>query len=441
MVAACTLLTALAPVTSGAADSETIESYTLSNGLEVVVIPNHRVAAVSQMVWYRIGAADDPLGKSGLAHFHEHNMFLGTKKHKAGEYSNIIARNGGQENAFTGYDATSYYINISKDKLPLAMELESDRMNDLMPTDADVKKEKQVIIEERRMRIENNPQALLAEQMNAALFRNHPYHWPVIGWMHEMEVLNEADVLAFHKRWYHPNNAVLIISGDVTLAEVKPLVQKYYGSLPKVAVPARVWNSEPPQISPRHLVLHHKNVKQPSLHRIYMAASLGWGNKDTALPLFVLSNAMGEGKTCRLYQSLVVDQKLATDVDINYNGFTLGPSEFEIDMVPEQGIAAEVLEKALDKEIAKIVAEGFSDSDIARAKTQLKAETVYARDGLTAMARIMGWIRMVGLNVDYFTRWPNMIDAVTAEQVKSAAKDTLQANQSVTGFLLPEGEP
>lgn len=422
-------------------DPAAIESFTLPNGLEVVVIPNHRVPAVSQMLWYKIGAADDPPGKSGLAHFHEHTMFLGTAKHKAGEYSGIVARSGGQENAFTGYDATSYYITIAKDKLPLAMELEADRMRDLKPSDDAMAKEKQVIIEERRLRIENNPEALLDEQMNAALFRNHPYHWPVIGWMSEMEGLTKDDVLAFHRQWYHPNNAILILSGDITMAEAKPLVEKYYGGLPKVAVPPRHWNAEPPQNSERHLVMHHKNVKQASLHRNYIASSLQSGNKDQALAIFVLANVMGEGKNSRLYQSLVIDQKLATSVDVGYNGFTLGPAQLELDIVPEAGVDLGVLEKALDKEIAAIVKGEFSESEITRAKTLLKAETIYARDGLTGMARIMGWIKITGLSTDYFTRWPQLIDGVTAQQLRQAAKDTLIPTDSVTGLLLPEEQP
>jgi len=415
-----------------------VESFTLANGLEVIVISNHRVPAVSHMVWYRIGAGDDPRGKSGLAHFHEHTMFLGTARHKAGEYTDVIARNGGQENAFTGYDATSYYINIAKDKLPLAMELEADRMRALTPTDDAMVKEKQVIIEERRMRIENNPEALLSEQMNATLFRNHPYHWPVIGWMHEMEGLTKEDVLAFHRTWYHPNNAILIVSGDVTAAEVKKLAQTYYGDLPEVALPQRHWNAEPPQNSERRLVMHHPNVKQPAWYRNYAASSVAYGKKDETLPLFVLAEALGEGKTSRLYQTLVVDQKLATGVEVEYNGFTLGPSQLEISIVPEHGVDLAVLETALDKELERVAREGFSETELARARNLLKSETIYARDGLTSMARIMGWIRMSGLDKDYFTRWPQLIEAVTPQQVAAAAKDTLQRNQSVTALLLPE---
>lgn len=421
-----------------AAEAPKIESFTLANGLEVIVIPNHRVPAVSHMIWYRIGAADDPPGKSGLAHFHEHLMFLGTEKYKAGEYSDIVARSGGQENAFTGYDATSYYIDIAKDKLPLAMELEADRMRGLKTPDENATHEKQVIIEERRMRIENNPGALLAEQINAALYRNHPYHWPVIGWMHEMEGLTKADAIKFHQRWYHPNNAILIISGDVTAAEVRPLAQQYYGDLPSAPIPARRWGQEPPQLGERRITLHHKNVKQPIWSRTYIAPSVAYGNKDEALPLFLLSQMLGEGKTARLYQSLVVEQKIATDVDVDYSGFNLGPAEFEITVVPEQGVNLETLEKTVDKELAKLLAGSFTDSEMARAKTQLRAETIYARDGLASMARIMGWIRIAGLDKDYFTRWPEMIDGVTPQQVLQAAKDTLQMNQAVTSLLLPE---
>lgn len=432
------MVIALLAVPLSAMAAPGIESFTLDNGLEVIVIPNHRVPAVSHMIWYRIGAADDPPGVSGLAHFHEHTMFLGTWKYKAGEYADIIARHGGEQNAFTGYDATSYYVNIAKDQLPLIMELEADRMRGLNPTDESMKNEKEVIIEERRMRIENNPQALLDEQVNAALFRHHPYHTPVIGWMHEMQILSKAEVLKFHQAWYHPNNAILIVSGDITAAELKPLAQRYYGGLPRTKIPSRHWNEEPPQNNARRIVMHHKNVKQPSWERSYMAASLGYGKKEQALPLTVLAQLLGGGKTSRLYQSLVVDQKLASDVDAGYDAFTLGPAQFHLRVVPADKIDLAVIEKAVDKELDKLLAGPIASDELTRAKTLLKAEAIYARDGLTSMARIMGWVRMVGLDKDYFNRWPGMIEAVTTAQISDAAKATLQMNQSVTGLLLPE---
>ncbi|NBO19130.1 MAG: insulinase family protein [Proteobacteria bacterium] len=438
------LLTGLmlfAALPAHAAEPEPIAQFVLENGLEVIVIPNHRVPAVSHMLWYRVGAADDPPGKSGLAHYHEHLMYQGTQTMKSGEYSKTIAAQGGQENAFTGHDATSYYVNISKDKLPLAMRLEADRMRALLPLEADVAKEKEVILEERRQRVENNPGALLSEQVNAAMFRNHPYHVPVIGWMHEMQGLTLADVQEFHRRYYHPNNAMLIVSGDVTPAEVKQLAQEYYGPLPKAEVPPRHWLEEPPQNAPRRIALSHPNVRQPSWSRDYYAPSVAYGGKEKSLPLMLLSQLLGGGKTSRLYQALVLKQKVATQVDVDYNGFSLGPAQFSIGAVPAQGVDLAALEKAVDAELAGLLKGDIGDKELARAKTLLKAETIFARDGLSNMANIMGWVRICGLDADYFTRWPQLIDAVSAEQVKAAAKDVLKLNAAVTSELLPEARP
>ncbi|NBX03115.1 MAG: insulinase family protein [Alphaproteobacteria bacterium] len=313
--------------TASAQSVPVVEHFTLRNQLEVYVIPNHRIPAISHMMWYRIGAADDPQGKSGLAHYHEHMMFKATKKLKTGEYSDIIARHGGQQNAFTGYDATSYYVDIAKEKLPLVMDLEADRMRGLRPSDEDASKEKDVIIEERRMRTDNNPAALLSEQVNAALYRHHPYHLPVIGWRHEMETLTKNDALDFHEKYYHPNNAILIVSGDITAAELKPLAEKYYGNLKPAKIPTRRWNQEPPQLGARRITLHHENVKQPIFARSYATDSMGYGKKENALPLFVLSQVLAGGRSSRLYQSLAVEQKIATAVDANYNPFAMGPAE------------------------------------------------------------------------------------------------------------------
>lgn len=442
LVAGCWGLVAAFAVSVGAvwAASEpqsSTESFTLANGLEVIVIPNHRVPAVSHMMWYRVGAADDPVGKSGLAHYHEHVMFLGTQKVKRGEYTRQIAEQGGDENAFTGYDATSYYVNIAKEHLGLAMELEADRMGALAPVEKDVVNERDVIIEERRLRIENNPNALLSEQVNAALYRNHPYHVPVIGWMKEMEGLTLADVQDWHAKYYHPNNAILILSGDVTAAEVKPMVEKYYGALPKAPIPARVWKEEPPQNVERRVVMRHANVKQESWYRDYAASSVAYGKKEEALPLFLLSQLMGGGKTSALYTALVVEQKIASSVDVDYSGFTIGPAEFSFSVTPAPGVTPAVVEAAVDKVIAKVLKDGFTAEDIARAKTLLKAETLYARDGLGNMGRVMGTVRICGLDKDYFTRWPQLVEAVSAQQIMDAAKDTLVATHAVTAELLP----
>ncbi len=414
-----------------------VEQFMLANGMEVIVLPNKRVPAVAHMMWFRVGSADDPLGKSGLAHYHEHMMFKGTRNYKPGEYADIIARHGGQQNAFTGHDATSYFVNIAKEQLPLVMQLEADRLRGLTPTDEDATKEKQVIIEERRERVENNPQALLDEQMNALLYRHHPYRIPVIGWMHEMEGLSKKDTLDFHTAYYHASNAILIVSGDITAAELKPLAEKYYGSLPKMPTPSRQWVSEPPQRAPRHITLAHQNVKQPQWSRIYSTSSFNVGDTKKALPLFLVSQLLGGGKTSHLYRTIVMEKKLASAVDTSYNGFSTGPAEFSITAIPESGVTLEALGKAIDQEIATVLSASFADADIVRAKTLLKAESVYARDGLSGMARIMGWVRMAGLSADYFSKWDSMIDAVTAAEIKDAATHALNENASVTGWLLP----
>jgi zinc protease len=422
------------------AHSQNIESFSLANGLEVIVIENHRVPAVSHMLWYRVGAADDPQGKSGLAHYHEHIMFQGTEALKTGEYSKTIAAQGGQENAFTGHDATSYYVNIAKEQLGLAMKLEADRMRGLKPADADVAKEKDVILEERRLRIENQPDALLAEQVNAALFRHHPYHTPVIGWMHEMQGLTGQDVMDFHAKYYHPNNAILIVSGDVTAAEVKALAQTYYGDLPKADVPPRRWAEEPPQIAARRVTLEHVNVRQASWSRRYAVSSLSYGNKELALPLHVVAQLLGGGKTSWLYQSLVLKQKIAAAVDVDYNGLAIGPSQFTISVTPVEGVSLVAIEKAVDAELAAFLKQEPDAKKLARAKTLLKAEAIFARDGLSGMAHIMGWVRMCGLDKDYFTRWPELVEAVTTKQVMDAAKASLVMESSVTAELLPKAE-
>ncbi len=418
-----------------------VESFSLKNGMEVIVIPNHRVPAVSHMLWFRIGSADDPPMQSGLAHYHEHMMFKGTEKFRQGQYESLIAAQGGQQNAFTNYDATGYYVNIAKDKLPLAMELEADRMRGLKPDPKEALKEREVIMEERRMRTDNNPQALLSEQMNAALFLNHPYHTPVIGWMHEMAGLKPEDVLAFHKKYYHPDNAILVISGDTSAAEIRPLAEKYYGSLPKRAVPERIWKEEPPARTERHLTLKHANVKQPIWERSYLAPSLVHGDTQHAFPLMVLAQVLGAGRTGILYQELVVKQQLATSISAQYGGFSRGPDQFAINAVPAANVSPEKLEAAINALLDQTLKQGIPVEAVIRAKSLLKAEAIYAREGLQPMAYLMGMLRILGLEKDMFTKWPELIEAVTPEQVQEAAKAVLKPEASVTGLLLPaEGE-
>ena len=287
------------------------QSFTLENGLQVVVVTNRRAPIVNHMVWYKVGAADEEPGKSGLAHFVEHLLFKGTKNMKPGEFSELIARNGGRENAFTSYDYTGYFQTIASDRLELMMKHEADRMANLVLTDELVLPERDVILEERRTRVDNEPSGQLFEMARAALFMNHPYGISIIGWEHEMQQLTTEDALAFYERWYAPNNAVVVISGDVSLEEVRPLAEKYYGALEARPVPERVRPQEPKQMAPRRVTLTSPRVRQPSLSITYLAPSYNRGETQHAYALQVLSEIMGGGSVSRLYSSLVVEQGVA----------------------------------------------------------------------------------------------------------------------------------
>ncbi len=416
-----------------------IETFQLRNGMEVVLYANHNVPAVTHMLWYKVGSGDDYPGRSGLAHYNEHMMFQGTETTNSGDFLKAVSDRGGRANAFTGHDYTAYYVTIAKEHLPLVMQMEADRMLHLAPTQDNFTKEREVIIEERRSVIENQPSALLSEEMQALLFRNHPYGTPNIGWMHEMQALSRADVLAFHKEFYHPANAVLVVSGDITRAELEALAEKNYGSLPAGTAAKRVWNSEPPQRGPRRTELRHENVREPEFSRVYMAPSSSGSEDDKkkVLPGFILSQILGGGSSSRLYQSLVVKQKLATSVSVSYDGLSIGPGEVSIDARPAPGVTLQQLEAALDKELDEFSGSKITDEELARAKTLLKAETIYARDGVEGMARMLGTLIAQGLPTSYFLEWPSMVDRVTAEEVMQSAGAMLDRNASVTGYLIP----
>jgi len=437
IAAAMALFAMWAPSAVCAADVA-IQSFTLKNGMEVVLLENHRVPAVTHMLWYRVGGADDYPGRSGLAHYNEHMMFQGTDKIKGGEFSHRVVSHGGRENAFTSRDYTGYYVSIAKEHLPMVMAMEADRMLHLAPTKENFAKERQVIIEERRMSIDNQPAALLAEEMQAMLYRNHPYHTPLIGWMHEMEALSREDVLAFHKQFYHPANAVLVVAGDITHKELEALAEKYYGTLSAGEKYVRHWRSEPPQRASRHISMTHVNVNEPQLTRSYVAPSVNTQDKAQVMPLYLLAQILGGGESSRLYQSLVVNQKIATNVDVGYNGLSIGPGQMEISAIPAEGVTLPALEAAIDKEIILVTKELQSDDMLARAKTLLKADVVYARDGMESIARLEGMFLMAGLPVDYINQWPSLIDNVTAEDMRKAAGTVFDPANSVTGYLLPE---
>jgi zinc protease len=414
------------------------ETFTLPNGLLVVAIPNHRAPIVTQMVWYRIGAADEVPGKSGIAHFLEHLMFKGTKAVPAGEFSKIVARNGGRDNAFTSYDYTAYFQNIARDRLELVMKLESDRMAHLTLTDKVVLPERDVILEERRSRIDNNPSSRLREQMQAALYLNAPYHRPTIGWEHEMAGLTTKDAIDWYRRYYAPNNAVLIVAGDITMAELKPLAEKYYGPIPARPVPPRVRTQEPPPEVARRVELKDARVRQTTLSRIYLAPSYVTGEKQYADALQVLAEVFGGGVTSRLHKALVLDKPLATSAGAYYDPDAIGLTQFGVSAALRPDAKLEDLEPALDAEIKRILDGGVTADEVERAKTRLRAAVVYARDSLQTGARAIGEALTTGTSIEQVETWPSRIAAVTPEEVTAAARLVFREEGSVTGVLLPK---
>lgn len=414
------------------------ETFTLANGMQVVVVPNHRAPIVVHMVWYRVGAADDPSGKSGIAHFFEHLMFKGTKTVPPGEFSKIVARNGGNDNAFTTHDYTAYYQKVARDKLELVMRLEADRMSNLVLTDKEVLPERDVVLEERRSRTDNSPAAQLYEQARAALFLNHPYRIPVIGWKEELEKLSTADALHFYRTHYVPNNAVLVVAGDVTAKQLRPLAEKYYGVIPRGHDVQRARAAEPVHRAARVVRMESPRVGQPSWSRSYTAPSYANNSGNDAYALQVLAEILGGGATSRFYRKLVVEQGIAASAGAWYSPDGLDFGGFGVSATPRPGGDYRKAAAALEAEIALLLKDGVTEKEVARAKTNMQSSAIYARDSLRAGPNIFGRALATGRKVEDVEAWPEHIDAVTTDQVNAAARRVLKEANSVTSILLPK---
>ncbi len=413
------------------------QTFTLDNGLQVVVLPDHRAPVVTHMVWYRVGSADEPPGKSGIAHFLEHLMFKGTAKIPPGDFSKIVARIGGNDNAFTSYDYTAYFQRVAVDVLPQVMEMEADRMANLQLTDRVVLPERDVILEERSSRTDNNPAALFGEQISAAQYLSHPYGRPVIGWRHEIEKLTTDDALAHYRRHYGPDNAVLVVAGDITANALKPLAEKYYGPMQRRGIPPRLRPQEPPQLAARRLEMSDARVPQPSWQRAYLAPSFNHPGDGDPYALEVLSEILGGGATSRMYRALVVEQGLASHASAGYQSGALDDGEFSLQVLPRNGHSVETAEKAVDAELEKLVRDGVTTEEVDRAKKQLVAAAVYAQDNQQTMAQIFGEALATGHSIDDVVAWPDKIALVTRARVNAAAREVFRIEKSVTGILLP----
>ncbi|MEM6480351.1 MAG: pitrilysin family protein [Pseudomonadota bacterium] len=415
-----------------------VSSFTLDNGMDVVVIEDNRAPVVVHMVWYRAGSADEDPGVSGIAHFLEHLMFKGTDTLDPGEFSAIVARNGGRDNAFTSYDYTAYFQRVATDRLELMMQLESDRMVNLQLAPNDIVSERGVIIEERNQRVENNPSGLFREQMNASQYLNHRYGTPIIGWQHEMSVLDMDDALAFYDKFYAPNNAILVVAGDVSPETVRELAETHYGTIPSNPdLPERLRPQEPRQLAERRLNFTDPRVSEPYLARSYLAPERDRDSQEDAAALTVLAELLGGGNTSVLNEKLQFESRTAVYASAYYRGSTLDDTTFNLYVVPAEGVELADAEKAMDDVIAEFLETGVDPEHLERIKMQIRASEIYVRDDVRSLANRYGGALSIGLTVEDVQAWPETLSAVSEEDIMAAAQSLFADNRnSVTGYVL-----
>ena len=424
------------------AAGDAVSTYTLDNGMDVVVIEDHRAPAVVHMVWYKAGSADEWRGSSGVAHFLEHLLFKATDTLEAGEFSKVVAANGGTDNAFTSFDYTGYFQRVAADRLGLMMQMEADRMVNIRLTEEDILTEREVIIEERNQRVENDPGALFREQRRAALYMNHPYGTPIIGWRHEMEELDLEAAMAFYDLHYSPNNAILIVAGDVNPDEVLELAREHYGPIPaNPEIGERNRVREPVHLSERRMIFRDARVAQPYVIRTYLAPERDPGAQEKAAALTLLAEVLGGGQTSVLTQKLQFESNTAVYAGSWYSGTSLDDTSFGLVVVPSQGVTLEEAEAEMDRVVAEFIEEGVDQDQLDRIKFQLKAQQIYARDSANQLARRYGGALTSGLTVEDVQAWPDILQAVTGEDIIAAAQEVFDRKKSVTGYLMgPEAE-
>jgi zinc protease len=394
---------------------------TLANGMRVIVKEDRRAPTVVHMVWYRVGAMDEVDGTSGVAHVLEHMMFKGTKNLKSGEFNKRVAAAGGRDNAFTSLDYTAYFQQVPKEKLGEMMALEADRMNNLIVDPKEFEKEIKVVMEERRLRTDDKPQALVYETLMSAAFQAHPYRRPIIGWMNDLENMSAEDVRDWYQRWYGPNNAYLTVVGDVDKDEVFRLAEKHYGKLPKRALPMRKPQAEPPQTGMRRVSVKAP-AKLPYVLMAFKAPELRDIEKDRdVFALEVLAGILDGHDAARFAKNLVRGSKIAVSAGAGYDNTVRGESMFLLDGTPAEGRTVAELEQALRAEVERVRREGVSPEELARVKTQVVAAQVYKRDSMMAQAMEIGGYEAAGIDWSKIDRILEQIRSVTAEEVQAVA--------------------
>lgn len=415
-------------------------TFTLANGLQVVVLPNHRAPVVTQMIWYRAGSADEPQGHTSIAHFLEHLMFKGTAKYPGGEFSALVSRVGGEENAFTSYDYTGYYQSVAPYYLEDIMLREADRMENLILNDSVISPERQVIIEERRMRTDNSPSAMLAEEARATLYLNSPYRNPVIGWKQEMEQLTRDDAIAFYNRFYTPNNAVLMLAGDVTPDRARALAVAIYGKVrQRSETPPRIRPQEPESRTLREVTMRDPRVTQASYQQYWVVPSYHNARPGEAEALDLLAEILGGGNRSRLYRRLVVEKGIAAAAGSGYQGMTVDDGMFYVYGMPRGGAGLEELRAAVNAEIVDIIRHGISENELEQARRRFIKAMIFSRDSPSGLAQIYGAALATGQTIENVNKWSDRLKSVKAADVRTVAERYLLPERGVVSRLLPPG--
>jgi zinc protease len=429
---------AFAVAADGAKAGPRVVEYTLGNGLQLLVIPDHRAPVVTQIIWYKVGAADEPPGSSGIAHFLEHLMFKGTEAIPGAQFSKIVARNGGEDNAFTNHDVTAYFQRVAKDRLPTVMAMEADRMANLRLSVEDVTTERNVILEERRTRVDNDPSSILQEQMMAALYTNHPYGIPIIGWSHEIAALDREDALAFYRRFYAPNNALLVIAGDVEPAEVRKLAEETYGKLPPHrSLNGRSRPKEPEHSTPVKVELEDPRAGRMTVQRYYLTPSYATAKPGEAEALDLLMRIAATGSISRLYRRVVIEQKKAASAGGWYSDSGLDGGRVGFYAIGAEKVTPAEIEAAIDGVVAELRETGVTQAELDRARSAYLAEFIYTQDSQSRMARHYGWRLATGMTVADVEAWPERLKQVTVDDIRDVARKYLVEKNSVTGILVP----
>jgi zinc protease len=433
LILAFLLVVAVLPVAGSHAAEPAVLATTLDNGLRVLLLEDHRSPIVSFQVWYRVGSRNEHRGATGIAHFLEHLMFKGTPTHGLGQFAQLVERNGGQNNAFTTQDVTTYFVNITADKLDLVVDLEADRMRNLLLDPGQIDSERQVVIEERRTRTEDDPDGFLSEAVNAISFKAHPYGQPTVGWMEDITRITPAEIRAFYNTYYVPANAIVVAAGDFKAAALLETIKRRFGAIPRAAVPPPVLAIEPPQEGDRRVLLR----KQARLPIVYLAWHVPNYTSADAPALEVLSAVLSGGRASRLYRNLVYERQLALEAGGDYSYFSIDPNLFWFWATPMPGQTPETLEKELLAEMERFKTEPATEEELTRAKNQMEAAFVFQEDSIHRRASLLARFELLGgyAKKDDFLK---QIRAVTAADVQRVAKSWFPTDRKNVGVLLPK---